>query len=291
MGEATGSKKVVLLMDSFDEPSRELYTSLKEAGVKVTAVTIEDDGFLPDDMISIYSYFYDNYKDAKNVKGAPLYFNEVIVPDYWEISGTNSQSKIMDLHRERGKIIYAEPSSKRLVKTVDWFNEDKTVRISEHFNKYGALYAKTIYNQKGKKISKSYFDACGKEIIVENFVTKDIILNEAGGERIFRGRTEFAAFFIEAAGLLDASFIINSLSTSFLACESLPAASAEIRKDGILFWQEGKRSDIPLNMTIILNGRSKRFSKIYVKDEAAFEKLASLGANRNVLKRGRIISG
>ena len=61
---------------------------------------------------------------------------------------------------------------------MDWYDERGVVRSSDHYNRYGAIYGRTVFNAKGQKVNKTYFSADGREIIVENFVTGDIILNE-----------------------------------------------------------------------------------------------------------------
>ena len=177
---------------------------------------IEDDGFLPEDVTSVYGFFLGNFTNAPGGLGRSRYFNEIKVPDYWEISGTNNSGKVNDLYRVRGRIFYAEPLHKRRVKVVDWYDERETVRSSDHYNRYGVLYARTIFNAKGQKVNKSYFDGDGREVIVENFVTHDIILNEDGKVKIFRNKTEFVVHFLERAGWTERRIFFNSLSTPFL---------------------------------------------------------------------------
>ena len=147
----------LLLMDTYNEGSRSLYVSLKEAGYDCPAVVIEDDGFLPDGVMSVYGFFLGDFKAVLGEKARPKYFNEIRVPDYWEISGTNNNGKVQDLHKERGRIFYAEPKHKRLVKIVDWYDERGIVRSSDHYNRYGAVYGRTIFNSKGQKVNRSFF--------------------------------------------------------------------------------------------------------------------------------------
>ena len=170
----------ILLLDRYNQDGQNLYMSLKAAGFTCPTVVIEDDGFLPDDVMSVYSYFLGDFKAVLGDAARPKYFNEIRVPDYWEISGTNASGKVQDLDKERGRIFYAEPKHKRIVRVVDWYDERGFVRSSDHYNRYGAIYGRTVFNAKGQKVNKSYFSAGGQEVIVENFVTGDIILNEEG---------------------------------------------------------------------------------------------------------------
>ena len=169
---------IILLMDNYGADSKKLHESFLLAGKNYPVFVIEEDGFLPENVTSVFSYFLGDFNNSSSVPGKPLYFNQVKVPEYWEISGTNNVGSIHDLNKERAKIFYSEPKHKRLVKVVDWYDDRGVVRSSDHYNRYGALYARTIFNAKGQRVNKSYFSAEGREVVVENYVTKDIILNE-----------------------------------------------------------------------------------------------------------------
>ena len=61
--------------------SRDLHESLVATGLSQLGVVIDADGFLPDGLVSPFTYYL-GYE-----KGKPLYFNQVSVPAFWEISG------------------------------------------------------------------------------------------------------------------------------------------------------------------------------------------------------------
>ena len=279
MGNAIKIDEVVLLFDTYNQDSQNLHTSFKLAEKKHTAVVIDDDGFLPDGVVSVIGYFLGDFPKGKNVTGKPRYFNQIQVPDFWEISASNSGGKVYDLHKERARIFYAEPKHKRLIKVVDWYDENGVVRSSDHYNKYGALYGRTIFNKKGQRVNRSYFDANGREIIMENFVTKNVILNDGDIVRIFNNKLDLVVYFFEKTGLSQNRIFFNTLSTSFFVSQRL---GTENRND-VLFWQEPKRDDIPGNMQVILNGQAKRATKIMVQKKDAYEKLIALGANPQML--------
>ena len=281
MDERIRSDQIVLLLDDYSSDSQKLHQSFRLAGYEYPAAVIEDDGFLPEGVMSVYGFFLGDFKAEESLPGVPRYFNQITIPEYWEISGSNRSGSVHDKSRERGRIFYAEPTHKRLVKVVDWYDERGVVRSSDHYNRYGALYARTIFNEKGQKVNKSYFSADGKEVIVENFVTGDIILNEGEMVRMFRTKTEFVIHFLKAAGFSQHRVFFNSLSTPFFVSQRL---SADKKKD-VLFWQEPARDDIPGNMTIILNGQSTRTEKIMVQRQRAYDKLIELGARADMVHK------
>lgn len=278
MGDYTKTDNIVLLFDNYLLDSQNLHTSFKLAEKNYPVIVIDDDGFLPEDVISVFGYFLGDFKNGENIPGKPRYFNQIKVPEYWEISGNNNGGKIHNLNKERGSIFYAEPKNKRLVKVVDWYDEKGVVRSSDHYNKYGALYARTIFNAEGKKVNKTYFSAAGAEIIMENYVTHDIILNDGDVVRIFPSKTDFVLFFMKRAGYTEHRVFFNTLSTSFFVSQRLPAT----HKADVLFWQEPVRGEIPGNMRVILEGQANRTEKIMVQKKQAYNKLLELGAPKDM---------
>lgn len=287
MGNHVETDKIVLLFENYGTDSRNLHTSFKLAGKDYPVAIIEDDGFLPEGVVSAYEYFLGDFKNAKNIPGKPRYFNQITVPEYWEISANNSGGKVHNLNKERARIFYAEPKHKRLVKVVDWYDDRGVVRSSDHYNKYGALYARTIFNNKGQRVNKSYFSVDGKEIIMENFVTKDIILNDGDIVKIFHTKKEFVAYFLQKAGYAQHRLFFNTLSTPFFVSQYMPKNGAE----DVLFWQEPIHNEIPGNMRLILDHVATRTTKIMVQKKEAYQKLLALGASADMVhKLGYIYS-
>ena len=261
MEENRGMTDAVLLLDNYGECSQMLHQSFRNAGFTGPVIVIEDDGFIPEDVISVYQYFCGDFRKSDKGLGKARYFNQIERPDYWEISGSNAKGTVHDLHRERGRIFYAEPKHKRLVRVVDWTDEKGTARFSDHYNRYGALYARTFFNKDGKRFCKAYFDTEGREVLLENLATQDIILNRDGKVYVFQNKTELTLKFLEELDTVGCRLFFNSLSTPLFVSERMP----EGRQEDVLFWQEEPRDDIPGNMQMILSGRSKRVRTIYVQ--------------------------
>lgn len=278
---AETNREIVLLLEDDKRDSVNLHKSLKKAGYKCHTFVIDEDGFGEEEIQSIYGFFAGIFKENEAFKQRPLFFNEIEVPDYWEIKGTNSSGSIHDKDKERGKIFYSEPKHDRRVHVVDWTNEKGIVRCCDHYNKYGALFARTIFNKKGEKVNKTYFSPTGQVVIEENFVTKDIILNEGDAVRIFRSKKELVLYFFEKNDFAKYPVYYNSLSNPFFVSEELGGET----KNDILFWQEPKREDVPGNMQIILKNISSRTRKIMVQNRRAYEKLIELGVDPEIVKR------
>lgn len=280
MEKHSGMTDTILLLDNYGEDSEMLHQSFRKADFDGLVIVIEDDGFFPEDVISVYQYFCGDFKKNNLIPGKPRYFNQINVPDYWEISGNNSSGKVHDLYHERGHIFYAEPKHKRLVRVVDWMDENGIVRSSDHYNRYGALYARTTFSKDAKRFCKTYFDADGKEVLLENFVTHDIILNRDGKVYVYKSKVDLILKLLEELNAMGSRVFFNSLSTPLFVSERMPSD----RQEDVLFWQEGVRNDIPGNMQMILEKRARRTKSIYVQKKDSYAKLMELSASNEALK-------
>ena len=100
--EKANRDDIVLLFDYFNTGSQDLYASFVNAGYKVHAVVINDDGFLPEGVENVFEHFLGDFP-AVDGKGKPCYFNQIQVPKFWQISGTNTSGAIHDKGSERGR--------------------------------------------------------------------------------------------------------------------------------------------------------------------------------------------
>lgn len=294
----------VLLLDHYDELASLLKDSFRGAGFSGPVIVVHDDGFLPKDVISLFRWFcrdreevplpgsvrtrrgYDPFRRRRYrlthagwEPGKARYFNQIEVPDYWEISGNSGSGEVHDLHHLRGRIFYSGPSGHRLVSEVDWLNEKGIVRCTDHYERGGFLYSRTVFNRAGKRFCRSWFDELGRERIVENYVTGDITVNRSGKVQFFKSTTDLAVALIKEIGADGSRIFYNSLSVPLFVTERLKKPE----NGNVLFWQEKPREDIPGNMQMILEGNSKT-EMICVQNRESREKLTALGADPSRLR-------
>lgn len=279
MDRLTEVNDVTLLFDTFSSESINLYETFRNIKVRVNAVVLEEDGFLPDGVISPFGFFMGDYSKSEKAPGKPLFFNQIKVPEFWEIEANNAGGKVMDNKKERGRLFFTKIDNSRLVKMVDWLDESGVVRITEHYNKYGAIFCKTLFDAQGHKSMRTFFAADGSEAVYENFVTSDYIVKWEGKDYIIHSQTEFVKFFFKCSGLENTNIIFNSLSYPFFLSEALPKTG---NRD-VLFWNEPIGDDIPGNMRIILDGNANRAHKVYVQHHDAYERLIELGAPEDIV--------
>lgn len=257
---------MITILDQFNREAKDLHHSLQVSGFTGPVIVVQDDGFLPDGVLSAYSYFC-GFGDGV---GKPLYFNQVPVQNFWEITGTSRDGEIWDYDVLRGKIFFAEPSYRRLVKAVDWMDRAGKVRYTDHYNRFGKLFARTSFNEQQVANTKSYYDSQGVEVIVENYLTADIILNWQGQTRLFPDKASFFRYFLEVLGLETNRVLYNSLSYPFFITYALQGPGEDI-----LFWQEGLNGAIPGNMQLKL-AKTSRNQRILVQDKATYQQMLDL---------------
>ena len=258
---------MIQLFDLYNQESQDLHYSLTAAGLSDLTVVIEPDGFLPAGVVSPFTYYlgYD--------RGKPLYFNQVPVPDFWEIAGSNQFGTINDINQERAMIHFADGLQARLVKKVEWKTPAGRIFQVDHYNRFGACFAKTTFDGSGQAIITSYRNVDQKEVILENHVTGDILLTlEGQGLRHFSGRVAFIIDFLQGLNVNLDHLLFNSLSTSFLTSFHFPEKSGQ----DILVWQEPLHDGIPGNMQLILENDQLRAKTIIIPDYATYERALQL---------------
>lgn len=277
MGEHTWENKVILLLGSYDQESRFWHESIKRAGYAHMAIVIQDDDFLPDGVFSVYDLIRGNcHGKVRKEK----YFNEIAVPDSWDINvGDDESGSVFFQREEKGRIYYAETEKKRLVKAVDWYDRKGIVRFRDHYNRYGELCARTVYDNQGKPMNKTWFSLQGQEVIVENLISGDIILNDEGKEMLFQRKLDLMLYYFKKSGFEEKRIFFNSLSTPLFLSNGLSGS----KKKDMLFWQGTIGDEIPGNMQWILNGGSGRIEKIVVQRADTYDKLLQLGAKKQML--------
>ncbi|NQP58016.1 accessory Sec system glycosylation chaperone GtfB [Streptococcus suis] len=258
---------MIQIYDQFLEASEDLFHSLSVSGFDGLAIVLQDDGFLPEGVTSAYAYF----SGMDQVSGKPLYFNQVPTQHFWEITGTSKEAEIWDYDILKGKIFFATPGYRRFVKAVDWYDRSGKVITSDHYNKNGYLFSKTFFDEQERVYSRAYYDPSGREVILENFVTQDIILEWQGQTYLFHGKVEFYRFFIDCLGIDQSRVSFNSLSFPFFIANQLPTEG-----ENILFWQENLNGSVPGNMLAMLANKARKQTIIVQKYQVYTELLGLL---------------
>lgn len=238
---------MINLFDNFDSASRDLLISQKIAKMNIPTVVINDDGFLPESVDSPMQYFC-----GLNSNHRPLYFDQVPLPHYWRIQGDANQAAIYDLKTKRANIVYVANDNQRIVKEVQWLDENGQISWSDHYDQHATRFAKTVYVN-NRPMIKNYYDQNGHKIIQENLVHQDVFLNYGGAQRHFANIAEFTRYYLELKQYNLDHILYNTLNQSLAVSLLLPADSGE----DMLFWHEKLGDELPGNMQFLLDNETR----------------------------------
>ena len=260
---------MIQLFDSYNQKTQDLHASLQAAGFTGTTIVIEPDGFLPEGVISPFLYFLENASTDQY----GLYFNQIKIPEFWEIVSTSQDAKILNMGEEKGRIYYVDQSLEKIVKRVDWLDKNGQVVLTDHYDKYANRFAQTSYQAGIGALLTTYFSKDQKERIVENHCTGNIILNlENEPTKIFKHRTDFLIYFFQYLHVDLDTIFYNSLSTPFF----LSMALSKKKGRDLLFWQEPIYHEIPGNMKFLLEDDTIRTQHILVPDMMNYTRMKQL---------------
>ena len=176
------------VFDSYSRESQDLLHSMQESGFHHPTVVLEPDGFLPDGVESPFLYFLGQPEGEKRGR----YFNEVLVPDFWEISGDNNMGKVTYYGQEKARIYYHIASYKRIVERVEWLDDKSQVVMIERYDQYGRKIAVTTCDGQGQPLVTTYLEGT-IERLTENHQTGDLILTLPNSPmQIFKSRLDLS---------------------------------------------------------------------------------------------------
>lgn len=253
---------MLILFDFFNAQNRHLHDVLLKANPNADYVVINDNGFLPENMTSIVNFYTKHYAVKKGLHKA-MYFNELPVPDLYQIAANNEAGQVFHMNQKVADIHFSKLyPGKRLIESVDWLDKDAKVVVSNFYNRFGFLYKRNLYNAAHELILTSYLNEDGVEVITINPRTKDIIVNFAGQTRVYHSLTEFTVATIKLMGISYDKLIYDSLSTPLFVNKELNQTG-----DSILIWHESlQNKQIPGNMLTLADMPKQRVLFQNLKD-------------------------
>ena len=257
---------MINLFESFDIRTQRLYKTFENAKMNVQTIVIEEDGFLPSNVITPYQFFANNDNHASK----PLFFNQVPLPRFWEIEGNNNSAEIKNMGEVKGRIIYKKNYGLRIVERIEWLNKQGRTQVIDYYNNKGLKYAQLMVDDNQRRIIKRWFNDRNEEIISENFVTNDIMLKWNDKEYIFQSKVQFVIFYLKMSEMPLESFLINSLSIPFAVLHDL-----KVEGHDYLYWQEQMKDDLPGNMKLMLADKTRGI-KILIPNNEEYDKVREL---------------
>lgn len=258
---------MINLFGVFDKKAIVLFKSFKHAGIQRKTIVIEENGFLPDDVLTPYNFFAGSHETISR----PLFFNEVKIPRFWKIEGNNNGALIKNLDEIKARIIYKKNYKQRIVERVEWLNKRGHTQYIDYYNKQGKKYAQVILDANSqRRILKRYFNHANEEFMVENFVTNDIMLFWNDKEYFFHSKIQFVKFYLNVAQVETEDFLINSFLVSAAVLNGLPNSGNDS-----IFWQGDITNDIIKHMENVLE-KGKKSYKIILPSQSAYQNVIDL---------------
>lgn len=264
---------MIYVCQHYTQDSHDLRYALTTSQIPCVLIVLNDDGFLPQDAYCPFTH--EIHQASEPIK--PLYYNQLPVPDYWEIEGHPQQAKVLNMGVVQAVIHYAKPTHFRVIHHVDWLDpKTGALRCTDRYNQYGWRFAQTIYDADATPTHTTYYTKDKREVVVENHCTGTVIVNEGTPDKpvvsMYPDRIAFIQANFKTQGFALEQLIYNSLGEPFLVAYGLPRTT----ESDILVWQEPIDEEVPGNMRLILNGQMPRPTRVLVQQRSVYERLMGL---------------
>lgn len=255
----------LVLTDFYHQATRRFLSSLTTAEVPYQHVTVNYNGFLPNDVLNPFSHAI----SAEDMPDHDLHYNQIKVPEFYEIRNTDgTKAEILYGDNLMGYVHYA-PHSHRLVREVLWLNKKAVPTLGYRYNRKGFKYSDVLYNFEGKAVKELYFNARGEQVLTVDLMTGVII----SPHQVFSNLAEFVANYLKGLDFDYDEILINSMSTPFFVTNRMA------NKPSSLYFQETIKQELPGNMTMILDGKTST-RRILFENEKELQKVKRLTSSQ-----------
>lgn len=183
---------MIHLFQRYNKNTARLLNTLELSGISTTTVVLEDDGWLPSGVTSVYKFF------TGYIEGEGIPFNQLPLGDGLEVVHNGDFAKVMDYNHRVSDIIYAQGSHPRRVHHV--LSEFDSFKVVDTYCSQGFLFS-TVRVNEGKLASTSYYNSSGCEIITVDWKTRSVTLNENGRVQVFSSLLSFFLYGLSQMGI------------------------------------------------------------------------------------------
>ncbi len=185
-----------VVFDKYTDDAGKLLKMMRRTEPDTGAVALEDDGFLPNTIFSLYEYFVYG-QNCEALKEKDLHYSFLKVPEFWEIRTCGAHGAVYDMGCKKANIYYNKLQN---VQHVEWLMEDGWIYRIDYYNKYALRYASEFLDTDGKTESKVFYSHRNQEVIVEQPQSGAItLLNEGKIKALFTSREELIEYFFTEA--------------------------------------------------------------------------------------------
>lgn len=154
-------EKRVLVLATNEAEIAEIQLKLAELNDLVTVYVGLDDDFFSEHghmplLLALAGY-------QKEDEAQPLYYNNLALPDYWEVrTEPGERGRVQFWGQKKAVIDFCRPVNKRYVSKVSWLDKFEKIQCIDEYNKYGKKIASVFYDNDVLK-TKIYYDCKGRE--------------------------------------------------------------------------------------------------------------------------------
>lgn len=256
---------MINLFENFDNASRDFLISQQIAKMRIPTIVMHDDGFLPESIDSPIKYFCELKSNHH-----PLYFDQVPIPHFWRIVGDANSAKVYDLKSLRANINYLKNDNTRIVREVQWLDENGNISWADEYDQHAFRYAQVFY-ENGQAIWKNYYNRQGHRVIQQSIQHEDIFIDYKNHKRHFNNYAQMTLYYLKLKNYNLNHIFYNTLNESLAVSLLLPADSGE----DVLFWHEKLGDQLPGNMQFLISNKT-RTKQIIFQNKADWENKQSL---------------
>lgn len=203
---------MIFVCDKYSESIGKLREALKYLGVYKKIVVLDENSFLPENVLSPYEYYISKQNCEQHAE-RELHYDALEMPKGWTVwsdgmSVGNRYMRVYYMGCDRVFIYFrelqsnpienlVEPPEQKIVQRVEWRMEDGWIYRVDYYNKYGLKYASEFRDADGTVESKVFYSDRNQEVIVEYPENDVVTLLEHGCVKaFFNSHKEFIEHFI-----------------------------------------------------------------------------------------------
>lgn len=218
------------------------YTQLRQ-GKNYPTIVIEDDGFLPSDVDSIYHFLGYN-----TCEYSPLHLNNLTLPLAYGVEREGADFFIMSNDMIVGRVILQGEPIERIVKEVWWLDSKGYPYKKDYYNQYGYCFKVETYVTDLGLVSTSYYSVSGEVLLDENHLVGSILYKN----RLYLNKLSLYNKCLSELGYSKEPITFNHLGTPLEIVLSSLESGHEL-----IFQEEVSVKSIPENLQYVIHNSDK----------------------------------
>ena len=100
-------------------------------------------------------------------EGQPLFFNNLPLPPYWEITTDGLEGYVYDKGKKKARIQFRQPHSDRTIARVYWYDEVGKCIWIDYYSAYGWRICRDFLDEEEKTVLRTFYNSDGRDVLVE----------------------------------------------------------------------------------------------------------------------------